>query len=66
MSAIEDITDTEFDKVLEQVQSGECDVDSRIDERQDMSEELFVVVSAPVDDTCTLSMSGMAPRDERC
>ena len=35
MSAIEDITDTEFDKVLEQVRLGERDiVHSRIDERQ--------------------------------
>ena len=47
MSKIEDIADTEFDEVLEQVQSGECDiVDSHIDERRDMLEELLVVVLA--------------------
>ena len=39
---IEDIADTEFEKLLEQVQLGEHDVDnSHIDEWQDMSEELL-------------------------
>ena len=65
MSEIEDIADSKFDELLQQVQLGKHDVvDLRIDERQDMSEELLGVVSAPADDT--LSTSGMASRDERC
>ena len=48
MSAIEDIADTEFDELLQQVHLGELDiVDSRLNERQDTSEELLVVVSDP-------------------
>ena len=51
---IEDIVDTEFGKLLQQVHLGKLNVvDSRIHvhERLDMSEELMSVVSDPVDDT---------------
>ena len=52
MSEIEDIAETEFDKLLKLVQLGESDaVNSHIDEWQDMSEELLGVISAPADDT---------------
>ena len=55
MSEIGDIADTEFD---DQVHLGEFDVvDSRINERLDMSEELLGVISDPADDT--LGTSGM-------
>ena len=65
MSEIEDIADTEFDEVLQQVQLDECDVvNSCKDEQLDMLEELLAVVSAPADNT--LHTLGMAPRDERC
>ena len=50
MFEIEDITDTKFDELLKQVHSGEVDiVDSRINEWQDMLEELLGVVSSPAD-----------------
>ena len=50
---------TEFDKLLQQVHLGELDVvDSQINERLDMSEELLGVILAPADNT--LSTSGMA------
>ena len=39
-------------------------VDSRIDERQDVSEELLDIVSTPTNET--LSMSGVVPRDGWC
>ena len=59
MSEIEDIVGTEFDELLQQVHLGEVDVvDSRINERLDMSEELLGFISAPVDDI--LSTLGMA------
>ena len=62
MSKIEDIADTEFNELLEQVDLGELDVvESHIDEWQDMSEKLLGIVLAPV-----LSMSWMAPCDGRC
>ena len=65
MSEIKDITDTEFDKLLEQVQLGECDVvDLCINERQDMSEELLVIVLAPANDT--LSTSGVRDCIHEC
>ena len=52
MSEIEDLADTEFHKLLEPVQLGESDVvNSHINERQDRSEELLGVISAPADDT---------------
>ena len=52
MSDIEDIADTEFGELLQQVHLGELDVvDSRIHKRLDMSEELLGVVSDPADDT---------------
>ena len=39
MAEIEDITDVEFDKRLEQVQLGECDVvDSLMDKQWDLLE----------------------------
>ena len=42
----------EFDKLLQQVDLSELDVvDSRINERLDMSEELLGVVSDSADDT---------------
>ena len=56
MSEIEDITDTEFDELLQQVHLGELNiVDSRINERLDMSEELLGVVLYPVGDTLSSS-----------
>ena len=66
MSDIKDITGTEFYELLEQVQVGKRDiVNSQVDEWQDMLEKLLVVVSAPADDT--FSITGIAPpRDERC
>ena len=58
MFEIEDIAGTEFNKLLQKVYLGELDVvDSRINERLDMSEELLGVVSAPANDM--LSMTGM-------
>ena len=55
---IEDIAGTEFNQLLQQVHLGKLDVvDSCINERLDMSEELLGVVSAAADDT--LSTSGM-------
>ena len=54
MSKIEDIADTEFDELLQQVHLGELNVvNSRINERLDMSEELLGVVSAPADNAGT-------------
>ena len=48
MSEIEDITNAEFDELLKQVDLGELDVvELRIDERQDMSEELIGVTQLP-------------------
>ena len=46
-------------KLLEQVHLGQLNIVNslRIDERQNMSEELLAIVSAPLNDT--LSMSGM-------
>ena len=59
MSEIEDIVGTELNELLQQVHLGEVDVvDSRINERLDMSEELLGFISAPVDDI--LSTLGMA------
>ena len=59
MSKIEDITGTEFGKLLQQVHLGEFDVvDLRTNEQLDMSKELLGVVSAPADDD-TLSTLGM-------
>ena len=59
ISEIEDIAGTEFDELLlQQMHLGELDVvDSRINQRLDMSEELLGVVSVPADDA--LSTSGM-------
>ena len=52
MSNIEDIADTEFSELLQQVHLGELDVvNLRIHERLDMSEELLGVVSDLADDT---------------
>ena len=52
MSEMEDITNTEFDELLQQVYLGELKVvDSHIKERLDMSKELLGVISHPVDDT---------------
>ena len=66
MSEIKDVANTEFGELLEQVYLDQLDIvdSSRIDEQQNMSEELLAIVSAPPDDT--LSMSGTAPRDGRC
>ena len=51
-SDIEDIADTEFGELLQQVHLGELDVvDSRIHERLDMSEKLLGVVLDPADET---------------
>ena len=63
MSEIEDIADTEFDKLLQQVHLSELDVvDSRINERLDMSEELLGVISDPADDMLsTLGCHGRCP-----
>ena len=63
LSEIEDIAYTEFNElILEQVHLGKLNVvDSRIDEWQDMLEEMLGVVSAPADNT--LCMSGMASCD---
>ena len=48
MSEIEDITKTEFDELLEQVDLTELHVvELRIDERQDMSEESIGVARLP-------------------
>ena len=53
---IEDIADTEFDQLLQQVHLSEHDVvDSCINEQLDMSEELLGVVSDAVDDTLNTS-----------
>ena len=56
---IEDIVGTEFDELLsQQIHLGELDVvDSRINERLDMSVELLGVVFVPADDA--LSMPSM-------
>ena len=54
MSEIEDITGTEFHKLLEPVQLGESNVhvvNSHINEWQDRWEELLGVISTPADDT---------------
>ena len=52
MSKIEDIADSEFDKLLQQVQLGKHDVlDLRIDKWGDMSKELLGVASASADGT---------------
>ena len=51
-SDIEDISDTEFSELLQQVHLGKLDVvDSLIHEWLDMLEELLGVVSDPADDT---------------
>ena len=67
MSEIEDITDTEFNELLEQVhlhgRTQDDIVNLRTNEWQDMSEEMLGV-STPEDDT--LSTSGMIPCDGRC
>ena len=56
MSEMKDIAGTEFDELLQQVHLGEVDVvNSRINERLDMSEELLVVVLAPADDILNTS-----------
>ena len=58
MSEIEDIAGTEFDELLlQQVHLGKLDVvDSLINERLEMSEELLiVVVSIPADDVLSTS-----------
>ena len=61
MSEIEDITDTEFEELLQQVHLGELDVvDSRINERLDTSEELLGIVSDPADDTLSTSGSRLS------
>ena len=61
MSEIEDIIDTEFDEQLQQQQQQQLDdidvVDSHVNKRLDMSEELLDVVSDAPDDT--LSTLGM-------
>ena len=59
MSEIEDMAGTEFDELLlQQMHLGELDVvDSRINQRLDMSEKLLGVVSDPANDA--LSTSGM-------
>ena len=47
-----DIADTEFGELLQQVHLGKLDVvDSRINERLDMSKELLIVLSDPANDT---------------
>ena len=51
MSEIEDVMDTEFDQLLQQVYLTELDVvDSQINERLNMSKELLGIVSDPADD----------------
>ena len=58
MSEMEDIADTEFGKLLQQVHLGKLDiVDLSINERLDMLVELLGVVSYAADDT--LSMLGI-------
>ena len=64
MSKIEDIADTEFDALLEQVDLGELSVvESHIDEWQVLLEELLGVVSAPVVNMhpTTLFRDGLLP-----
>ena len=56
MSENEDIANTEFDKLLQQVHLSELDVVySRVNERLDLSEELLGVVSDPAGDTLSMS-----------
>ena len=52
MSEIEDMAGTKFDQLfLQQMPLGELDVvDSRINQRLDMSEELLGVILVPADD----------------
>ena len=58
ISEIENIPNTEFDELLQQVHLGKLGVvDLHINERLDMSEELLSVISNPADDT--LSTLGM-------
>ena len=58
MSKIKDIANTKFDELLHQVYLSELDVvDSGINERRDMSEELLGVVFDSANDI--LSTSGM-------
>ena len=58
MSEIENIAYTELDERLQQVHLGKLDViDSRINERLDMSVEPMGIVLDPTNDT--LSTSGM-------
>ena len=61
MSEIKDITDTEFNDLLEQVDLGELNI---VKLQWDMLEELLGVVSASADST--LSTLGMALRDGKC
>ena len=55
---IEELTNTEFGKLLEHVNFGRLDVGVWLTDAQDVSEEFLGVVAAPVDDT--LSKSEMA------
>ena len=55
-TSIKGTTDTEFDKLLQQVHLSELSaIDSRINERLDMLEELLGVISNPADDTLSIS-----------
>ena len=65
MSEIDDIADMKLNELLQQVDWGDLDiVESRIDQRQDMSKKQLGVALAPVGDT--LSTSGMIPHDGKC
>ena len=50
----EDITDTEFDKILEHVDLGELNVVESHSDRKDMSEEVLGVVVVPVADMLSI------------
>ena len=54
MSEIEDIVDTEFDKLLQQLHLSKLE-DLCINEWLDMPEELLDIISDPVDDTLSTS-----------
>ena len=58
MSETEDTADTEFDKLLENVDFGKLDIVESCADGQDTMDELYGIVIAPADDT--LSTSGMA------
>ena len=56
MSEIEDITDIEFDKLLQHVDFGKLDIVESCTNGQDMLKELLGVVLAPADDTLSMRL----------